>query len=106
MALLTIRFLLLLPNSNLPTSPTLYSPQYSNITSIITPPYPPAREPSVIALAYYYPTNLLLSPRNWSPMVPVGFIWATGIGALKIAWCLGYGRATAGEMMTKRKLKD
>jgi hypothetical protein len=59
-----------------------------------------------MALAYYYPTNLLLSPKNWSPMVPVGFIWATGIGALKIAWCLGYGRATAQEVMTKRKLKD
>jgi hypothetical protein len=55
---------------------------------------------SLVAFLYYVPTDLLLQPSEWSFSIPMGLAWVSVISALKMGWCLGYGRATA-EQATK-----
>lgn len=57
---------------------------------------------SALALVYYYPTDLLLSPKDWHAMIPVGFVWVTLLTLLKAGWCLGIGRSTAKQLMGKQ----
>lgn len=54
---------------------------------------------SVAAFLYYVPTDLLFKPSEWCFTIPMGIVWGTAISLLKIGWCLGYGRATAAELM-------